>query len=157
MPGQWVAFFAHRMAWGMLHVIERGHAPVCIGSALDAHGHRRTERLPAMLVVTHPLDPNRLAHDLRHDRRISCSIIAAEPTVRSGRFPPDQLHPLEREPQHLRDIAAIALRPLRARPYNRAVRADVADCTGPPNHRWVLEWQVISPRELSPARLLPPP
>src|SRR5260370_15958169 len=149
MLRQMVAFFAHRMAWGMLHVIERGHASVCIGSALDAHGHRRTERLPAMLVVTHPLDPNRLAHDLRHDRRISCSIIAAEPTVRSGRFPPDQLHPLEREPQHLRDIAAIALRPLRARPYDRAVRVDVGDCAGRPNPAMALEWKVIGRLEMS--------
>src|SRR5260370_16711308 len=123
MPGQMVAFFAHRMAWGMLHVIERGHASVCIGSALDGHGHRRAERLPAMLVVAHPLDTNRLAHDLRHDRRIGRSIVAAEPTVRSGRFPPDQLHPLERQPQHLPHIPAIPLPPPPPRPYDPPCRA----------------------------------
>src|SRR5258708_15107612 len=149
MPGQMVAFFAHRMAWGMLPVIERGYPPLRIGSALDAHGHRRTERLPAMLVVTPPRDTTRLAHDVRNDRRSSRSTTAAEPTVRSGRFPPDQLHPLEREPQHLRDIAAIALRPLRARPYDRAVRVDVGDCAGRPNHGVVLEWKVIGRLEMS--------
>src|SRR5258708_39524109 len=77
------------------------------------------------------------------------SIVGGAPTVRPGRFPRDQLHALEREPQHLRDIAAIALRPLRARPYDRAVRVDDGDCAGRPNHGVVLEWKVIGSHEMS--------
>src|SRR5206468_11253646 len=62
-------------------IVPRGHVSLRIQTAPPVHYHCRTQRFPAVLVVAHPLDPNRLSNGLRENRCICGGIIRAVVTI----------------------------------------------------------------------------
>src|SRR5579862_6752049 len=105
---------------------ETGNFALCIQTRLHIDYSWRTERRPTLLVFTHPLNAYGLADSLRQESRLRHSVITSKSSIGTGSFDPHASHFLQRQTQHLGEVAAVALYPLRARPECRLAGADIS-------------------------------
>jgi hypothetical protein len=91
----------------------------------------RALRIPAVLVVPHPLHAHGLTDRLRQQQRIGSNVIAAVGAVRSRAVEEDDAQFVGRDAEYLRQVAAQPVYALRRGPHGgAAVRTHVGDRTG---------------------------
>src|SRR5262245_45119086 len=74
------------MCGGPNVIVPSNHIALRIHSTTNFHQHRRSQRLPAMFVVSHPLYTDGLSDGLREKRSIARSVVRSVVPVAPGRF-----------------------------------------------------------------------
>ena len=124
-------------------VVPRGHVSLRIQTAPHVHHHCRTQRFPAVLVVAHPLDANRLSDGLRENRCIGGGVIRAVVTIAAGCLDKNHANVRGRDSQELGDGRAQLMRSLRARPDRRGAVSHVGESARWPDRGMQLERPLI--------------
>src|SRR6185436_21020872 len=88
---------------------------------------RRPLRIPAMLVLAHPLDAHRTPHRAREERGVAGRVLGAVLAVGAGAVHVDEADLLPRKAEDPGEPLAIAVRRLGRRPDRPAGGPDVGD------------------------------
>ena len=93
--------------------------------------HRGTVRLPAMLLLAHPLHANGPARQrARNQSRVGGCVIGAVVSVTPGPFHVDTAHLLDRHAQHLRNRLPVGVDALGVRPHRHCAVLELGNCAG---------------------------
>ena len=93
-------------------IVPRNHISLGIKPTADVDNHRWPEWFPAMLVMPHPLYPDRLADRLREKSRIRRGVVCAVVPVTSRRLNKNHANISNRDAEQLRDRRAKLMRSL---------------------------------------------
>src|SRR5262245_6398305 len=108
-------------------IVPSNHIVLRIYSATNFDHHRRSQRLPAMFIVSHPLYTDGLPDGLGEKRGISRSVVRSVVAVAAGRFDKHHTNVGRRIPQQLRDGGTKLMRSLSPRPDRRFTVLDVGE------------------------------
>ena len=93
--------------------------------------HRGTIRLPAMLLLAHPLHANGPARQrARNQSRVGGCVIGAVVPVTARPFHMDAPHLLDRHAQHLRNRLPVGVDALGVRPHRHCAVLKLGNCAG---------------------------
>src|SRR5262249_6312780 len=115
-----------------------------IHSATYFHYHGRSQRFPAMFVVSHPLYADGLPDGLGEERCISRSVIRSVVAVAAGRFDKHHTNVGRGNAQQLRDGRTKLMRSLGPRPDRRFAVLDLGKAARRANGSVQLEWPLVS-------------